>query len=219
MGAGHPYGRRQTEAAVAAITRDAVAAYHRERILGAPFTVFAVGNPSMDELVKMVETAFADWPLRAPMEDAATPWRVPLPEGPRVFLADVPGAQLSVIGAGHVTAPATIEPDVATDIADDIIGNADSFMTRVNLNLREDKGWAYVAQTAVAVTKYQSNFFVIAAVQTDRTADAIVELQRELTEYVGERPATEEEFNLITRTAHPRTCRQVSNREVRAGRA
>ena len=83
-GAGHPYGRRQTEAAAAAITRDAVAAYHRERILGAPFTVFAVGNPSMDELAEMVETAFADWPVprRLPryvaVQTSGTPPRCPI---------------------------------------------------------------------------------------------------------------------------------------------
>ena len=194
-GAGHVYGRRLTEADVPAITRDAVAAYHRERVLGAPFTVFAVGNPSMDELAKMVETAFADWPRRAPTGEAATPSMVTLPDGPRVFLVDIPGAESSVIKAAHVAAPTPIEPDVARSIANDVIGGGSSITNRLGANLREDKGWSYGAGSQLTVDKYQSIFGLATSVQADRTADAIVELQRELTEYLEQRPATEEEFN------------------------
>ena len=194
-GADHSYGRRITEADVAAITRDAVADYHQKRILGAPFTVFAVGNPSMDELAAMVETAFADWPQRALTDEAATPSMVPLPDGPRLFLVDIPGAEQSHIWIGHVAAPTPIEPDVARLIADDVIGG--KFTSRVNSNLREDKGWSYGASSVLTVDKYQSVFAIRAPVQADKTADSIVELQRELTEYIDQRPVTEEEFNLM----------------------
>ncbi len=193
-GAGHVYGRRLTEADIPAITRDAVVAYHRKRVLGAPFTVFAVGNASVDELAGMVETAFADWPRRAPTGEAATPSMVTLPDGPRVFLVDIPGAESSYILAGHVAAPTPIEPDVAREIANYVIGGA-SIISPLGANLREDKGWSYGANSFLSVDKYQSAFGIASYVQADRTADAIVELQRELAEYLEQRPATEEEFN------------------------
>ena len=194
-GAGHVYGRRLTEADIPAITRDAVVAYHPKRVLGAPFTVFAVGNPSVDELAGMVETAFADWPLRAPTGEAATPSMVTLPDGPRVFLVDIPGAESSVIRAGNVAAPTPIEPDVAREIANDVIGVG--VISRLGANLREDKGWSYGVRSTLSVDKYQSNFGIASYVQADRTADAIVEMQRELAEFLEQRPATEEEFNRL----------------------
>jgi zinc protease len=73
----------------------------------------------------------------------------------------------------------------------DILGGA--FTSRVNMNLREDKGWSYGADTVVVDTLAQRPFLAIAPVQADRTADSMQEIKRELTEFVGARGATEAE--------------------------
>ena len=70
-----------------------------------------------------------------------------------------------------------------------------SFISRVNLNLREDKGWSYGSRTDLGTDKFQPMFSLHGPVQVDKTADAVAELQRELTEYIENRPATTEEFN------------------------
>ena len=73
----------------------------------------------------------------------------------------------------------------------DILGGA--FTSRVNMNLREDKGWSYGADTIVVETQAQRPFLAIAPVQADQTAASMQEIKREIEEYVGARAATDAE--------------------------
>ena len=70
----------------------------------------------------------------------------------------------------------------------DILGGA--FTSRVNMNLREDKGWSYGADTTVVQTQAQRPFLAIAPVQADQTAASMQEIKREIEEFVGSRNAT-----------------------------
>ncbi len=74
----------------------------------------------------------------------------------------------------------------------EIIGG--SFTSRINMNLREDKAWAYGARTMVLNTKAQRPFIAYAPVQTDKTMESMAEIKRELNEYLGDNPATDEEI-------------------------
>ena len=66
------------------------------------------------------------------------------------------------------------------------------------MNLREDKGWSYGVRSQIAGAREQMPFFISAPVQTDRTGDALKELRRELTDYVGDRGITDEEASATT---------------------
>ena len=66
----------------------------------------------------------------------------------------------------------------------DILGGA--FTSRVNMNLREDKGWSYGADTTVVDTQAQRPFLAIAPVQADQTAASMQEIKREIEEFVGD---------------------------------
>ena len=191
-GAHHPFGRRNKEEQVQAITRDALVDYHQNSMLGQPFTVFAVGDVTMDELAAMIETSFAEWPAAEPREPTAAPEMVSMPDGVRVFLIDMPGTEQSVILASHVAPPTPVEPEVDESIANEIIGG--SFVSRINMNLREDKAWSYGARTSLSTSIFQRNFSVSAPVQVDKTAESLAELNRELTEFLSDRTASEEEF-------------------------
>ncbi len=193
-GAEHPFGRRSTEEHVQAISRDALAAYHRDMVLGQPFNVFAVGNVSMDALAEMIETAFADWPTAEPRSAPAAPEVVAMPDDVRVFLIDMPGTEQSVILASHVASPTPVEPEVDEAIANEIIGG--SFVSRINMNLREDKAWSYGARTGLSTNIFQREFNVSAPVQVDKTAESLAEINRELTEFLAGHTASEEEFRL-----------------------
>jgi zinc protease len=61
------------------------------------------------------------------------------------------------------------------------------------MNLREDKGWSYGADTVVVDTQAQRPFLAIAPVQADRTAASMQEIKRELEEFTGARGATDAE--------------------------
>jgi zinc protease len=77
----------------------------------------------------------------------------------------------------------------------EIIGG--SFTARINMNLREDKSWAYGAFTFLMNTKGQRPFIAYAPVQTDKTMESMAEIRRELVEYLGENPATAEELSKV----------------------
>ncbi len=81
--------------------------------------------------------------------------------------------------------------DIAVDAANDILGGA--FTSRINMNLREDKSWSYGADTVIVDTQAQRPFLVIAPVQADKTAEAMLEIGKELDAYLGSRRATAEE--------------------------
>jgi len=58
-----------------------------------------------------------------------------------------------------------------------------AFNSRINLNLREDKGYSYGARSSFNGNKYRGTFLARAAVRTDATAASIVEFQKEITAF------------------------------------
>ena len=195
FGAEHPYGRQLTEEQVRRIDRDRVADYHAARIRGQPFTVLAVGDVTMQELAQWLTDGFADWTGDGPQIQSVAVAPVPPPAGTRVFLVDMPGSPQSVILAGYPAPPSSMEPEVPNMIANEILGGG--FLSRINLNLREDKGWSYGSGSALTTDPFQPTLFLSAPVQADSTAAAITEIYRELGDYIGSRPATPEEFNRV----------------------
>ncbi len=68
------------------------------------------------------------------------------------------------------------------------------FISRVNMNLREDKHWSYGARTLFWDARGPRPFLGYAPVQTDKTKESVQELLKELTGIGGERPVTAEEL-------------------------
>jgi zinc protease len=117
---------------------------------------------------------------------------VALPSFPRVILIDKPDSPQSLILAGHVAPGLGTEEDLAIDAMNDVLGG--SFTARINMNLREDKGWAYGARTTLQSARGPRPFLVYAPVQTDRTGDSLAELVRELGEIKTDRPISADEM-------------------------
>ena len=109
-----------------------------------------------------------------------------------MYLIDRPGSQQSIIFAGNVAPPKGTPADVAITTMNDILGG--SFTSRVNMNLREEKGWSYGSFTLLFDTKGQRPFIAYAPVQTDKTKESLQEVVKELRGIVGDRPATAEEL-------------------------
>ncbi|MDT7857893.1 pitrilysin family protein [Rubrivirga sp. S365] len=188
-GEGHAYGLplsgSGTEAAVQSFTRDDLAAFHDTWFRPNNATLVVAGDVTMDALVAQLERQFAGWERGdVPAKNVAT---VEQPE-PRVYLLDRPGAQQSIVMAAHL-APGRDDPnDLATETLNTLFGG--SFTSRVNMNLREDKGWSYGAQSLLLGARGQRPFLVFAPVQTDKTGESMGEIVRELRDVVGGRPAT-----------------------------
>ena len=191
-GEGHAYSLplsgSGTEAAVQSFTRDDLVAFHDTWFRPNNATLVVAGDVTMDALVPLLEDAFDDWePADVPAKNVAT---VEQPER-RVYLLDRPGAEQSIVMAAHL-APGRDDPDdLAIETLNTVLGG--SFTSRVNMNLREEKGWSYGAQSILLGARGQRPFLVFAPVQTDKTGESMGEIVRELREVVTDRPATEAE--------------------------
>lgn len=192
-GEGHSYGLpltgTGTEASVASINRDDLVSFHESWFHPNNATLVVVGDVTMDELVPLLEQKFSDWTsARSPEKTIA---EVGQQSGSSVYVIDRPGAQQSVIIAGHLIPPTNNPAEYAIQTMNMVFGG--SFSARINMNLREDKGWTYGAQSVVLDARGQRPFFVFAPVQTDKTSESMTEIARELNEFKGDRPATDDE--------------------------
>lgn len=113
----------------------------------------------------------------------------------RVILVDRPNSQQSQIMAGLLAPPSSDANALALGIANDALGG--SFTSRINMNLREDKHWAYGASSQVGDAVGQRIFIAGAPVQTDKTAESVSEIVKELRNVVGSRPLTADEIARI----------------------
>jgi zinc protease len=112
-----------------------------------------------------------------------------------VIILDKPGSPQSMILAGHVS-PASGDPASLTiGTMNDVFGG--KFTARINMNLREDKGWAYGAYTFMPGAKGQRPYIVYAPVQTDKTKESLAEIIREFSDFLGDRPASQEELDRV----------------------
>jgi zinc protease len=192
-GDGHAYSIAMTgsgtEESVAAITRDDLVKFHATWFKPNNATLIVVGDTTLAEIRPKLDALFARW-QRGDVPKKALP-SAALPAKPRVFLIDRPGAEQSTIIAGHLVPAKKPDDEIAIDAMNDILGGA--FTSRINMNLREDKTWAYGADTEIVDTQAQRPFLALAPVQADKTAEAMVEIKRELDDFVGGRPPTAQE--------------------------
>ena len=195
-GEGHaysvPFTGSGTPEAVEGFTRDDLVAHQRDWLRPDNATMFVVGDTTLDEIVPMLERAFRRWDAPStplPQKNLA---RVDNADSARIILVDRPNSPQSLILAGLIGPEGTVENPEVYAAMNDAIGG--SFSARVNMNLREDKGWSYGAQTLLWGARGQRPWIVYAPVQTDRTADSLAELQREFTEFTSTNPATPEEL-------------------------
>jgi predicted Zn-dependent peptidase len=112
-----------------------------------------------------------------------------------VFLIDKPGAQQSLILAGLLAPPTTAPNNLEIQTMNGAFGG--TFTSRLNMNLREDKHWAYGAFSFTQEALGQRPYLLYAPVQTDKTAESAAEMIREVRELVGNRPLTTEEIAKI----------------------
>ncbi|WNZ56109.1 pitrilysin family protein [Microbulbifer sp. MKSA007] len=198
-GEGHAYAvpltGSGTESSISSLNREDLVNYHKTWMRPDNATLVAVGDISMGDLTKKLEQHFADW--KAPEEPLPTKnlQQVAHPEKTRIYLIDKPGAEQSIIIGGLLAPSETMPQREALHMMNDIFGG--TFTARINMNLREDKHWAYGAYSFMTGAKGQQPLLVYAPVQTDKTSESLKELYKELQAYVGNSPAKEDELQKI----------------------
>ena len=196
-GAEHAYGKPASgfEGSVQSITRDDLAAWHATWFKPGSATIVVAGDTTMDKLMPMLEASFGKWQQgQAPAKKMST---VPATQGKRLILVDKPDAPQSTIVATHVSQVQGQPEDLAME---PVMMNFGGMATsRLNRNLRLDKHWSYGTQARLADVRGQRPFYIIAPVQTDKTVEAMREVQKELRGVAGERPLVGTEYESIMR--------------------
>lgn len=195
----HPYAHLAlgTEEALSALSLADVAAFHAATCRPSASTLVLVGDLTHQELAAIAADVYGDWTepaAAAPVSTAAA--SIPVSEGSQGGIVIVPrdGAAQSELRIGHlVTGRAT--PDYpALLVMNAVLGG--QFVSRVNLKLREEKGYTYGARTGFDWRRGPTPFALSAAVHTAATVDAIRDSLAELEGIRGSRPPTEAELEL-----------------------
>jgi predicted Zn-dependent peptidase len=193
----HPYGHLPigTEGALRALMIRDIREFHRRVFIPSRTTVIAVGDKTHDELIAAVQQAFDGWALE-PSGTIADPDTFGEPPPPRTRLGVVhrAGSAQSELRIGHVALPRRTPDYHGALVANMILGG--QFVSRINMNLREDKGYTYGARTSFEFRRAPGPFVLHASVQHDATADALREALGEIRAIRGERPVTREELEL-----------------------
>ena len=180
----NPWTGSGTEESTGKIRRDDLVRFHQAWFKPNHATLVVVGSTSMAEIKPKLERVFASWkPGEVPVKNIAT---VSRQQRPVVYMIDRPGSLQSVIIAGHIAPPKANPQEVTIETMNGVLGG--DFSSRVNMNLREDKHWSYGAYTFFRDARGQRPFLAYAPVQTDKTKEALVELEKELRGIVKGRP-------------------------------
>ncbi|MEY4270304.1 MAG: hypothetical protein RLZZ58_1520 [Pseudomonadota bacterium] len=195
-GAAHPYGipasGQGNADTVAKLTRDDLAAFHAQWIRPENARIFVVGDTSLKEVTKLLDKSFGKW--KAPATPRLTKdFSAAIPaQTLRILLVDRPKAPQSVILAGRVLDAKGRDSLETLRAANEIFGG--NFLSRINMNLRETKGWSYGVRSSVTGNRDRIGFAISAPVQADRTGDSIRELQAELAAFTADRKVSPEEL-------------------------
>ncbi|MCX6551298.1 MAG: pitrilysin family protein [Acidobacteria bacterium] len=193
-GANHAYGLPLTGSgtveSVGKITREGLVKFHADWFKPSNATIIVVGATTMAEIKPKIEKLLATWkPGTVPVKNVRT---VALATAPAVYVIDRPGAEQSLILAGHAAPPKANPDETAIEAMNAMLGG--QFISRINMNIRENKHWSYGAQTLFWDARGQRPFIVFAPVQTDKTKESIQEIQKELRGILGDVKVTDEEL-------------------------
>jgi zinc protease len=196
-GVHHPYGNpltgSGTSESVSKLTRADLVKFHEAWIRPNNSTLIIVGDTTLKEVTPKLEKLFAGWKGGEVPRKNVT--KVAVASKSQVYLIDKPGAIQSVIVAGVVAPPRATPDEIAIETMNNVLGA--TFGARINMNLREDKHWSYGARTILRDARGQRPYFALAPVQTDKTKESMVEMNKEFRGIVGNHPIGDTELEKV----------------------
>ncbi|EIL89718.1 zinc protease [Rhodanobacter fulvus Jip2] len=198
-GKGHayaiPFTGSGTDASIKALQAADMRRFMADYIRPDNVRILVAGDTTLAKIIPALDAAFGQWQAPAGKVPAKNIGKVAPPPRARVYLIDRPGAQQSLILAGSL-APSTEAPNnLQIQTMNGAFGG--TFTSRLNMNLREDKHWAYGAFSILQNALGQRPFLLYAPVQTDKTAPSIAELLKEARAVIGPQPLTDQEIDKI----------------------
>jgi len=172
----HPYGRTQpTAESIASVTEDMLRSEHAKRFRPEHALLVIAGRITDAEAMKLAQQAFGDWKGNGTAAPA-TP-RAPADVKPVRVLLERPGSVQSTIRLGAPAIAATAPDYIPLELASDILGGG--FSNRINLNLREAKGYTYGAGAGARLMREGGATLGSADVRNEVTGAALTEFFNE----------------------------------------
>jgi predicted Zn-dependent peptidase len=171
----HPLGKMTTEASVEAVTAADCKAYVAAWLKPTGARLYVVGDISRKQIEEKIGGRLAGW-KGAPKKSAAV--GAAKPRKGRIFFVDVPGAAQSQIYLVHPGPQRKAGDYFPTRIAAAIFGGG--FASRMNMDLREKRGYAYGAGGGFRYTRTLGTMMASASVRTDATKASVQSMYNEL---------------------------------------
>ena len=197
-GASHPYATTGLGdvAAVTNVQHADLQTFHQRWLRPDNAEFFVVSNLPLAQLLPQVEARFGTWTPPAVAKGVKTFSAPPArATSPRIVLIDRPGSPQSLIYAGQVTPIDPMSDIVPISGASEVFGG--NFLSRINMDLRETKGWSYGVRGSVGLNVHSAPFIINAPVQADRTGESITALNQQLNDFVGSKGVTDEELTRL----------------------
>ncbi len=189
-GGEHPLGRSASAESVGRIQLDDIKAYYRENFSGAGGEVIVVGDITRTEVLEKLSFLkdLSSGEVRLPELSGNG-----LKQGARVYFVDIPNSAQTEFRVGYVTG---LKFDALGEYYKAGVTNfslGGSFNSRLNLHLREEKGWTYGARSGFSGDKYTGSFNFSSGIKAAATDSALVDILHIIREYRA-RGVTEDEL-------------------------
>ena len=190
-GTGHPFGQLVTEETLTAITRDDVVAFHKAYFQPGRAAIVVVGDVTPASARATVEKALAAWPAGGTKPTFVYP---PLPaKAPTtIYVVDKPGAAQSTFAIGLPGPPRSTPDYYAIEVMNTLLGGM--FQSRINANIREEKGLSYGVSSYFAFGKGPGAFRAGGDIISAKSDVALTEFMKEFRGIQGSRPVTDDEL-------------------------
>jgi predicted Zn-dependent peptidase len=192
---GIPFTGTGTPESIKSLTAADMESFHHDFMRPDNVRILVAGDTTLAAIVPELDRVFGDWSAPAtplPKKNIGT---VAAQKAPRVFLINRSDSPQTLILAG-LLAPSTKAPNyLEINTANGAFGG--SFTSRLNMNLREDKHWAYGSGSFMQDAVGQRPLLMFAPVQTDKAADSAAEVRKELEAVAGPKPLTHAEIDKI----------------------
>jgi predicted Zn-dependent peptidase len=192
-GSEHPYGRVVTEESLKAVTRADLVAFHKAYYQPGRALVTVVGDTTAATVKPVIEKALTAWTKGGEKPSFTFP-PVAEPKATTIFLVDKPGAAQSTFAIGRPGPPRNTPDYYAIQVMNTILGGM--FQSRLNANIREEKGYSYGVSSNFGYGKGPGPFRTGGDIVTEKSDVALVEFMKELRGILGARPITDEELSV-----------------------
>ena len=195
-GPNHPYGRPGSglgsAASVATLDRAALVDFHKRWIRPETAQMFVVSDRPLRDIQPLLEARFGSWHGDASVPVGRKDFSVAIPAPrPRIVLVDRPQSPQSIIYAGAVLPITGADDTLTLNAANEVLGA--NFLSRINTEIRERRGWSYGLNGQVALREQRTPYIINAPVQSDRTGDSIRVLMEQINGFRTDHGVTDAE--------------------------